>query len=206
MFLIKKKKNIELYFIRHGQTNYNVKGIVQGHIDSYLTEQGKTQAKRLSEKIEINENDLILSSDLLRCKQTSNILFGSEKEIHYTELLRERHMGIYQGLPNNDLSDTLVDKEIIKDGESLEDLSIRIDYFLKLILDKISERKEIERIYIVTHSTFILYFNKKILGYVPNEIPKNCSICSYLAKINEIQFNEIQFGEINLINWNNYKF
>ena len=192
-------KVVQLHFIRHGQTDYNAEGIIQGQMESCLNEFGKKQAEYLKKNIEINENDLIVSSDLLRCRQTCEILFGSENsdKIHYTQLLRERHMGKYQGLKKNDLSDVLLNLKHIEKGESLEDLYQRIEYFLKFLLHKIFEKKNIEKIYIVTHSTFILYFYQKIYGEIPKSIPNNCCTCSYLAKIGNNNFDKID-----LTRWN----
>ena len=40
-----------IYFVRHGETEYNVLGIAQGQLDIPLNENGKNQAEVLSEKL-----------------------------------------------------------------------------------------------------------------------------------------------------------
>jgi broad specificity phosphatase PhoE len=37
--------NLSIYFVRHGQTDYNMQGRVQGHLQIPLNETGKSQAK-----------------------------------------------------------------------------------------------------------------------------------------------------------------
>ncbi len=60
-----------LYIIRHGQTDYNLKKIVQGSgVDSDLNETGKTQAKLFYKKYQHIEFELLLSSSLKRSHQT----------------------------------------------------------------------------------------------------------------------------------------
>lgn len=192
-------RNISLYFIRHGETNYNINGIIQGQSESYLNIEGQNQVKYLKKFIQCNNEDIIISSDLLRCRQTCEILFGVENmsQVIYSELLRERHMGKYQGLKTNpDLSARLLSIEEIENGEHLHHFYNRIDKFLKLILDKIKVNKNIENIYIVTHSTFIIHFYKKLYGKIPDKIPDNCSICSYLSIIGE------QIEKIHMTKWN----
>ena len=63
-----------IYFIRHGQTNWNVIKKIQGHTDIPLNEQGKKQAEEQAKKlIDLNIRQII-SSDLLRTKQTAEII------------------------------------------------------------------------------------------------------------------------------------
>ena len=192
-------RNIKLNFIRHGQTNYNVNGIIQGQCESYLNIEGQNQVKYLKQFINCNSNDLILSSDLLRCRQTCEILFGFENmaQVQYSNLLRERHMGKYQGLKTDSiLSSRLLDMDNIEQGECLTTFYDRIDKFLNLILENVKDNQEIENIFIVTHSTFIIHFYKKIFGKLPETIPENCSISSYLSIIG----NSIE--KIHLTGWN----
>lgn len=86
------------YLVRHGQTEWNEKGIVQGQLDSPLTKKGVKQAKDLGEKLKGIDFDLVYSSDLLRAKRTAEIVNKEHKlEITTNKLLRERHFGTLQG-------------------------------------------------------------------------------------------------------------
>jgi broad specificity phosphatase PhoE len=86
------------YIVRHGQTEWNVKKLTQGHKDSPLTEQGISQAKELGKKLLKVKFDRAFSSDLLRAKRTAEIIALEHKlEVQTTELLREKSWGKLEG-------------------------------------------------------------------------------------------------------------
>lgn len=90
-------KNI--YLCRHGESEYNAKKIVQGHIDTNLTEKGINQAKALGEFLKDKDIQKIISSDLKRAYQTAKIvgdLLGLE--VYKDERIREMHFGTWEGL------------------------------------------------------------------------------------------------------------
>lgn len=93
--------------VRHAQTEWNVKGIVQGATsDSALTKVGENTARDLSNKFKNTHFDFVFSSDLLRAKRTAEIiLLEREIAIECTKLLRERSFGIFDGKPNADLKE-----------------------------------------------------------------------------------------------------
>jgi 2,3-bisphosphoglycerate-dependent phosphoglycerate mutase/probable phosphoglycerate mutase len=57
--------------LRHGQTDYNVAGRMQGHLDSHLTEEGREQARRAAPVIARMSLDRMISSDLTRAVDTA---------------------------------------------------------------------------------------------------------------------------------------
>ena len=61
-------KMTTFYIVRHGQTDWNVDRIVQGHKDSELTASGRAQAKDVAEKFKEIQFDHVFSSDLLRAR------------------------------------------------------------------------------------------------------------------------------------------
>ncbi len=89
-----------IYIVRHGETEWNFKKLIQGQSDSPLTEEGIKQAKGLSKKLNKVKFDLVFSSDLLRAKRTAEIIIAEQKlEIATSELLRERRFGKLEGKP-----------------------------------------------------------------------------------------------------------
>lgn len=87
-----------IYIVRHGQTEWNLQDILQGQLDSALTEQGLQQAKDLVERLEGVEFDAIFSSDLLRAQRTAETVALEKKlAVKTSELLRERNWGRYDG-------------------------------------------------------------------------------------------------------------
>jgi broad specificity phosphatase PhoE len=87
-----------LYIARHGETEWNLKQLTQGHGDSPLTDKGKEQARALGERLKEVAFDAIFSSDLSRAKHTAEIAkLERELAVQTSELLRERSFGAYEG-------------------------------------------------------------------------------------------------------------
>lgn len=94
------------YIVRHGQTLWNVEGIIQGHMDSPLTPLGEQQARQLAADLAHVHFDAIFSSDLERARRTAEIIAqGRGVEVQTTVLLRERKFGHYEGRERESLFD-----------------------------------------------------------------------------------------------------
>ena len=55
-----------IYLIRHGETEWNEKKLIQGHSDIPLNEKGKLQSEQLGEKLKDIHFEAVFSSDLIR--------------------------------------------------------------------------------------------------------------------------------------------
>src|SRR5688572_8434684 len=85
--------------VRHGETEWNIARIRQGHLDSKLTDKGLAQAKALAQRLARERFSAIYSSDLGRAVQTALAIADvSGHEIITDPRIRERHLGIFQGL------------------------------------------------------------------------------------------------------------
>lgn len=92
-----------IYLVRHGETEWNVKKLIQGQKDIPLNEKGKKQAGKLAEKLKKIKFDAIYSSDLKRAAETAKIIAGKRKlKIIKSKALRERYFGKFQGEPFGD--------------------------------------------------------------------------------------------------------
>jgi len=94
-----KFSNNRYFLLRHGLAENNVKGIVSDDPDKYpLTALGRLQAKRVAKKLKKEGIDVILSSDISRCKQTAEII-GKELNIkpQFFNQLREIKLGVFNG-------------------------------------------------------------------------------------------------------------
>ena len=95
---------LRLFVIRHGQTDANVKKILQGHMDTELNVTGKEQAHKLGQYLSKDRNiefDKVYSSDLKRCQETIKTVLSQFQErvkVETTEGLRERCMGVIEGM------------------------------------------------------------------------------------------------------------
>ena len=90
-----KKK---IYWIRHGQTDWNKQGLWQGHKNNPLNDTGLTQAKKIAPKLKDLGIESIFASDLKRVEQTHNLAFeGSGLKVFTDSRLREAHAGQADG-------------------------------------------------------------------------------------------------------------
>ena len=64
----------DLILWRHGQTDYNSQGRIQGQVDIPLNETGRDQARRASEGIAALRPTRIVSSPLVRARATAEVL------------------------------------------------------------------------------------------------------------------------------------
>ncbi|KAA3616128.1 MAG: histidine phosphatase family protein [Calditrichaeota bacterium] len=96
---MENKIKTQLIVVRHGQTEWNAVDRFQGHLDTNLSDLGEKQAKALASRIKDFQVEAIYSSDLKRAHSTAKpIAEKLELSITTDERLRERHMGIFQGL------------------------------------------------------------------------------------------------------------
>lgn len=126
-----------LLIVRHGETDWNSQGRIQGHSDIELSEQGVQQARFLAERLSSVAVDAAYCSDLLRASETAEIsLEGREVSLHRTPLLREYHKGAFEGLTNKQIQQRHPDQYptyLTKDldyapegGESTRAVTVRV--------------------------------------------------------------------------------
>ena len=137
----------KLVLVRHGETAWNVEGRIQGHLDIPLNEIGLAQAAAVGARLGTENFDAIYSSDLVRAYRTASpVVANPDSDIVRDERLRERHLGVLQGLTGEEAVNTQpaawkVFKSRQPDlalagGESLGEFSRRIVDFVGKILDK----------------------------------------------------------------------
>jgi len=85
--------------IRHGQSQGNAERRFGGHSPTPLSEFGRRQAEATAHSLAAEGVDAIYASDLLRAVQTAEPLArATGLEIRRTEALRERSVGLMEGL------------------------------------------------------------------------------------------------------------
>ncbi|MBK8323692.1 MAG: histidine phosphatase family protein [Betaproteobacteria bacterium] len=88
-----------LVVVRHGETEWNVAGRIQGHTDSPLTPSGRAQAEAIGERMAKESFERLVSSDLGRAWQTAEaIAKRTGHAIVANPRIRERHFGEGEGL------------------------------------------------------------------------------------------------------------
>ena len=87
-----------LYFIRHGETSWNVEGKMQGQTDIPLNENGIRLAEETAEGLRDIPFDLCISSPLSRAHETARIiLYGKDIPIIKDARIEEMAFGEYEG-------------------------------------------------------------------------------------------------------------
>jgi probable phosphoglycerate mutase len=168
----------QLILVRHGQTEWNIAGIRQGHLDSRLTERGMAQAKALAQRLARERFSALYSSDLGRAVQTAMAIADlTEHEIVTDPRLRERHLGIFQGLNGNEILEkypeerrllrTLGPDYVIPGGESMkQQVERNVAYLTDLAHKHVGET-----IVVVTHGGVVSGFFRQTLA-IPLDAPR----------------------------------
>jgi broad specificity phosphatase PhoE len=88
-----------LLLVRHGETDWNAEGRLQGHTDRPLSDYGRRQAQQLAGELEDEELEAIYSSDLARARETAEIV-GERLGLPVVldPDLREKDWGTWEGL------------------------------------------------------------------------------------------------------------
>ena len=144
-------RKMEIFLVRHGETEWNKQGLLLGDTNIPLNENGKEIAVRSAKGMKENglSFDVVYSSPLSRTIETSRILVG-EQEIQTDENLKELNFGDLEGVFCRNVADCPMPPP---NGESLESLQTRMMRFLGNLLRK--GYPEDSRILIVTHGTAI---------------------------------------------------
>lgn len=130
---------MRLIITRHGETEENLAGIIQGHLPGRLSENGWKQAERVAERLKAEKIDFIYSSDLARAANTAAVIHKYHKEtpIEFVGDLREKFLGEWQGRSKAELGfdkSKSVAAIFPKDGETLYELFERAKDFLTRII------------------------------------------------------------------------
>jgi len=91
---------IPFYFIRHGQTDYNIKKLIGGKTDTPLNKMGITQARAAAHILENTDIQTIVTSPLHRAHKTAEIIAEKlHKPIIIMNEFAERSAGDFEGKP-----------------------------------------------------------------------------------------------------------
>jgi probable phosphoglycerate mutase len=168
----------QIIIVRHGQTQWNIRKIRQGHLDSELTDKGVAQARALGQRIARENFTALYSSDLGRALHTARMIAAvTGHEIVTDERLRERHLGVFQGLSGDEIKDkhpeeyrmhrTLGPEYVIPGGESVrQQVARNVD-----CLDEIALKHPGEKVVVVTHGGVVSGLFRHALD-IPLDAPR----------------------------------
>lgn len=191
---------MKFYCVRHGQTIFNVKGMIQGWCDSPLTEKGISDAQAVGKGLSNIPFVHAYSSTSERAIDTLNYIL-EDRNINksYLKGLKETNFGMLEGEPVEKAKDwqKLKDEDYQKvGGEKLEESALR---FLKTLED-IAGKNEEGNILIVSHGTVLTYaskivdFKKTASILQSGSIMDNCYLMILEYSNNEFQLLEFADG------------
>lgn len=157
---LKEKGN--WFFVRHGETDWNTEKRTQGHTDRVLNEAGRSQAHASAEKLLSQKIDLILSSDLLRARETAEIIARKlNAEVVFDKGLRERNHGIFEGTTKEERLEKNIEEKFRNFVDGAADdptYGENLGAFEKRITEEIKKHGDNhphKNVLIVTHGGFI---------------------------------------------------
>lgn len=168
-----------LVILRHGRTAWNAERRYQGQENPPLDAIGQAQALESAALVAAMNPDLLVSSDLLRARQTAEKIAAlTGQRLIYDQRLRERHLGHWQGLTRDQVqarypeeyADWLAGRDVTRrGGESRHEVATRA-------VKALSELPEAELTVLVSHGATSMCLAAALLG-----LPQTPSILGPLA-------------------------
>ena len=187
-----------LIIVRHGETQWNIEGRRQGHLDSPLTAQGREQAAALARRFTADSCSAVYSSDLGRAYDTAQTI--AERTGHSVisdQRLRERHLGIFQGLDGDEIRNRYQDEYerhraggaeyTVPGGESFNDQAHRN----VSCLEELAERHAGTVIIVVTHGGVLSALFRHTLA-IPLDAPRRFAFKN--ASVNLFKYQDKVWG------------
>ncbi|KFU78199.1 glucosyl-3-phosphoglycerate phosphatase (pgm family) [Amycolatopsis lurida] len=157
---------------RHGETDYNAAGRMQGHLDSALTPVGWNQARFAVPALARFSPDLVIASDLRRATDTATVLTEAiGVPLRIDKRLRETHLGEWQGFTGQQVDETYPGERARwrvdatwapPGGESRVDVAERA---MEVVADLDQPNSDAgDAVLLATHGGLIIALTAKLLG------------------------------------------
>ena len=163
-----------IVLVRHGETDWNLEGRVQGHTDRPLNATGLAQARELAAALAEEPLDAIYASDLSRAFETARILAQPhELDVVAAPGLREKHFGTWEGLTG----DEVLERYPRAAGGSWGDAetSAELGERVRATLTEIAARHEGRRVLVVSHGGPMRAALRWCAGQWSGPIPNCCA-------------------------------
>ena len=175
---------VELWLIRHGQTDWNVEGRFQGSADVPLNNNGCAQAKSLAEKLNGHAFAAVYSSHLKRANKTAQVLASAiNLPVFIDDRLREISQGDWEGILFTDIKEQYPDEIVERKmnpqqfrppgGETVEEVARRVLQAINEIAAKYSGKKVLVISHGLALSTLICMAKNLPLSEAYDHIPDN---------------------------------
>jgi len=163
---------LTVYVVRHGQTDWNREGRIQGGTDNPLNATGREQAATMGRTLGEVKVDAVYVSSHQRARQTADV-FEGRAPIRQMDELRERFFGKFEGANDKDAA-IVADwnkrrftwDDAMEGGETLESQSRRAETALKAIRER---HKDGGTVVIVGHGGINPLLVSHLIGVPPQE-------------------------------------
>ncbi|HKG57623.1 MAG TPA: histidine phosphatase family protein [Candidatus Limnocylindrales bacterium] len=119
----------QAWLIRHGATEWSASGRHTGRTDVPLIDEGRAQARRLSERLGRRRFAIVLCSPLSRALDTARL--AGYPDVVIEPDLREWHYGAYEGLTTQQIRESVPGWTVwthrVVDGETADEVAARVD-------------------------------------------------------------------------------
>ena len=199
---------MNIYLVRHGETNWNSLRKYQGRTDIELNDKGIKEAHLVGRKLEDYGIECIYSSTLKRAMKTAEIInsYVNTDEITTTEEIIELNLGEWEGKTWDEIQEEYKDflstwmanklKVKIPGGESYGDAEIRGINFLRNLVNSCS----FENVVVVSHGALIAAVLCSILSIDANHEGNfrvdNCSLNHIYYDRKEEKFTVVTLNDI----------
>jgi broad specificity phosphatase PhoE len=166
---------MRLIIVRHGETEENLTGVPQGHMQNPLNDNGIQQARKVAERLKAEKMDVIYSSDLKRARMTTEeiIKYHPNVPLHFVKELREINYGIFTG-DKEGLNKAREESDLSKheykppEGESYKEMNERAVAFL----EELKKRHMGQTVLLVTHGGIKRVVTGRLMGMSMEEYKK----------------------------------
>jgi len=176
-----------IYLVRHGETEMNKNGVLQGHLDSPLTELGVEQVNATAQELKDVSFDAIFSSDLERAVRTAEIVrLERQIAIQTSKMLRERSYGSYEGKSSEQYR-----KNFRETFEKIKTLSNKDRMDFKLASDIESDGEVVGRFVTRLREIGVAYAGKTVLV-----VSHGACMRTFLTHLGYAKYEELLIGAI----------
>lgn len=169
-------KQIQFYYLRHGETIFNVKNLSQGSCDSPLTKNGIQQAEKTKEKLRDVSFDKVFSSSSERALDTANIILeGHQNQAVPLKGLKEMSFGYLEAsfVDDTAMSSCWKNKNFSAfEGENRESFEKRIQETYQKIVGVCNDH---DVVLIVSHRGYFYYMLEALFGQDLDELERENS-------------------------------
>jgi len=158
--------------VRHGETDWNITGVLQGWLDVPINERGRAQARELAQAVTDSGFACVYTSPLIRALETAQIIAAALQlppPVRH-DGLKERNFGVIQGIPKAELAElnpSLLEHIVKRNpdtrfaqGESMDECATRV---LDGVRD-IARQRPGARVLAVTHGWVMDAITREVRG------------------------------------------